>query len=225
MALIAPSLLAADLARLGETLRQWQVAGATMVHVDVTDGHFLPDITVGQPVIQSLRKATDLILDIHLQVERAERYASQFAESGADRVAIPVGNAPNAYRVLGAIRAQGALAGLAADPSTAIDSLGDALEDADYLLLILTESGPAHSPFLRRSIQRVLAAAALRRERGLRYAIEVEGGIGLGQVEELREAGADILVPSSDIFENDAPLGRLGDMVRLAAAAGKSSRS
>ena len=225
MALIAPSLLAADLTRLGDTLRRWQGLGAKMVHVDVTDGHYLPGITVGQPVIQSLRKATDLVLDIHLQVEKPERYALQFVKSGANRVAIPVETAPHLHRVLASVRAGGALAGVAVDPSTTVESLGDALEDADYLLLLSADPGLPRAAFLRRSTERVRAAAALRRQRRLSFAIEVEGGIGADQVEDLRDAGADILVASSDIFENDAPVDRLTELIRLAAAPARLAKS
>jgi len=223
MALIAPSLLGADLTRLGEVLHQWEEQGVRMVHVDVTDGHCVPDITVGQPVIQNLRKATDLVLDIHLLVERPERYALQFVECGADRVAIPAESTPNLHQALSEIRSHGVLAGLAVNPSTAIDSVKEAVEDADYLLILTADPGLKSAAFIPRTVQKVVAAAALCRERGLGFEIEVEGGIGLDQVEKLREAGADILVADSDIFGNDVPRNRLGDMIRLAGLAEKSS--
>jgi ribulose-phosphate 3-epimerase len=215
MALIAPSLLAADLARLGEALRLIKEAGASMVHVDVMDGHFVPEITVGQPVIKSLRKATDLVLDLHLLVERPERYAPEFVESGADRVAIHAEATPNLHKVLGAIRAGGAKAGLALNPSTTVESVADVLEDIDYLLILSADLGFPHPAFIPRTVSKVQRAGAFRAERRKDFLIQVEGSIGLEQVAELQRAGADILVAGSAIFQGGEPGGRLREIVRL----------
>jgi len=223
MALIAPSLLGADLSRLGEVLHRWEEQGVRMVHVDVTDGHYVPGITVGQPVIQSLRKATDLALDVHLLVDRPERYALQFVECGAARVAIPAESTANLHQVLGAIRAHGALAGVAVNPSTAMESVREAVEDADYLLVLTADPVVTDAAFIPRTVRKVHAAAEWRREQGRQFEIEAEGGIGLDQVEELRAAGAGILVADSDIFRNDAPGSRLEEMMRLAAFAERAS--
>ena len=152
MVLIAPSLLAADFARLGEALHLIKEAGASMVHVDVMDGHFVPDISVGQPVVQSLRKATDLVLDLHLLIERPERYVPEFVEMGADRIAIHAEATPNLHKVLGVIRTGGAKAGLALNPSTAVESVSDALEEIDYLLILSADLGFANSSFLPRTL-------------------------------------------------------------------------
>jgi ribulose-phosphate 3-epimerase len=149
MVLIAPSLLAADFARLGEALHLIKEAGASMVHVDVMDGHFVPDISVGQPVVRSLRKATDLVLDVHLLIERPERYVSEFVEIGADRIAIHAEATTNLHKVLNVIRAGGAKAGLALNPSTAVESVSDSLEEIDYLLILSADLGfaiPRSSP-------------------------------------------------------------------------------
>jgi ribulose-phosphate 3-epimerase len=216
MALIAPSLLAADFARLGEALRLIKEAGASMVHVDVMDGHFVPEITVGQPVIKSLRKATDLVLDLHLLVERPERYAQEFVESGADRVAIHAEATPNLHRVLGLVRAGGAKAGLALNPSTTLESVADVLEDIDYLLILSADLGFPHSAFIPRTANKVERAGALRAELHKDFLIQVEGCIGLDQVAELRRAGADILVAGSAIFQGDEPGERLTEISRLA---------
>lgn len=218
MALIAPSLLAADFARLGEALRLIKEAGAAMVHVDVMDGHFVPEITVGQPVIRSLRKATDLVLDLHLLVERPERYAQEFVESGADRIAIHAEATPNLHKVLGLIRARGDKAGLAINPSTTLESVTDILEDIDYLLILSADLGFPHSSFIPRTVDKVQRACALRSERRKDFLIQVEGSIGLEQVAELQQAGADILVTGSAIFQEDGPGGRLTEMIRLAAS-------
>jgi len=218
MALIAPSLLAADFARLGEALRLMKQAGAPMVHVDVMDGHFVPEITVGQPVISSLRKATDLVLDLHLLVERPERYVHEFVECGADRIAIHAEATPNLHKVLGLIRAQGAKAGLAVNPSTTLESVTDVLADLDYLLILSADLGFPHSSFIPRTVDKVQRAGALRGERRTDFLIQVEGCIGLEQAGELQQAGADILVAGSAIFQEDEPGGRLAEMMRLAAS-------
>jgi ribulose-phosphate 3-epimerase len=223
MALIAPSLLMADFARLGEALRSIKEAGASMVHVDVMDGHFVPEISVGQPVVRSIRKATDLALDLHLLIERPERYVHEFLEGGADRIAIHAEATPNLRRVLSVVRTGGAKAGLALNPSTAIDTVSDVLVDIDYLLILSADLGFATDLYLPRTVDKVRTARAVRRERRLDFAIQVEGGIGQEQVEALGEAGADILVAGSDIFLEN-PQERLAKMMRLAASAGQVSR-
>ena len=223
MVLIAPSLLAADFARLGEALRLIEEAGASLVHVDVMDGHFVPDISVGQPVVRSLRKATKLALDLHLLIERPERYVPEFLEIGADRMAVHAEATPNLHKALGMIRTGGARAGLALNLSTAVESVSDALEEVDYLLILSTDLGFASSAFVPRTLSKVRTACALRRERRLDFAIQVEGGISLDQIEALGEAGADILVAGSDIFQKD-PKARLVEMMRLAASSRQVSR-
>ena len=223
MALISPSLLAADFARLGEALQLIKEAGACMVHVDVMDGHFVPDISVGQPVVKSLRKATDLVLDLHLLVERPERYVPEFVEIGADRIAIHAESTSNLHKVLGVIRSGGAKAGLALNPSTAVESVPDALEEIDYLLILSADLGFANSSFLPRTLSKVQTACALRRERRLDFAIQVEGSICQEQIAALGQAGADILVAGSDIFQED-PKTRLAKVMRLAASSRQVSR-
>jgi ribulose-phosphate 3-epimerase len=223
MALIAPSLLAADFARLGEALYIIEDAGASMVHVDVMDGHFVPDISVGQPVVRSVRKATGLVLDLHLLVERPERYVREFIEIGGDRIAIHAEATPNLHQVLGVIRAGGAKAGLALNPSTAVESVSDVLEEIDYLLILSADLGFANRSFLPRTLGKVQTACDLRRDRRLSFAIQVEGCICRENIEALVNAGADILVAGSDIFSKDAKA-RLAEMIRQAAASRQVSR-
>lgn len=217
MALIAPSLLAASFARLGEALHIIKDAGASMVHVDVMDGHFVPEISVGQPVIQSLRKATELTLDVHLLIELPERYIAEFLELGANRLAIHAEATPNLHRALSMIRSGGAQAGLALNPCTTIESASDALGSIDYLLILAADLGFGEASFLPGTLDKVRSAGAVRRDRRLKFAIEVEGNIGQDQVPELVQAGADILVAGSDIFVEDSRE-RLAAMLRLAAS-------
>jgi ribulose-phosphate 3-epimerase len=224
MALIAPSLLAANFAHLAEALKIIQGAGASMVHVDVMDGHFVPDITVGQPVIRSLRKATDLVLDVHLLVERPERYAREFLEAGADRLSVHAEATPNLHRTLAEIRRRAAKAGLALNPATPVEFVDDLLEDIDFLLLLSSDLGFGEQSFLPRTISKVEAAFAARARKRLDFAVQVEGGIGFEQVEELARAGADILVAGSAIFHNDDPKRRLAEMIHVASVARQISR-
>lgn len=224
MALIAPSLLAADFARLGEALQTIKAAGATMVHVDVMDGLFAPDITVGQPVVKSLRKATDLVFEVHLLVERPERYAREFIELGADRLALHAEATPQLHRALAEVRAAGATAGVALNPATPLEAISEALEKLDFVLLLAADAGLEEGPFLSSSVTKVRDAAELRASRRLDFAIEVEGGIGPENLEELVRAGADILVAGSSIFKKSGdPRPRLEDLIRRAATARASS--
>jgi ribulose-phosphate 3-epimerase len=224
MALIAPSLLAADFARLAEALEIIKAAGASLVHVDVMDGHFVPDITVGQPVIQSLRKATDLVLDVHLLIERPERYVAEFAEAGADRLSIHVEATPHVHRVLEQIRARGAKAGVALTPSTPVESLAEVLGEIDFLLALTADPGIEEQAFIPRSVAKVRATFSARQEGRWDFAIQVEGGIGLEHLDELIRAGADILVAGSAIFHTDDPKARLTEMIHRASALRQTSK-
>jgi len=141
MALIAPALLAADFARLGEALDLIESAGAPMVHVDVMDGHFAPRITVGGPVVKRLRQRTRLALDVHLLIERPERYADQFVEAGADRLAVHPESTTELHRVLEVIRARGAKAGVALNPATPVGSVADVLGEVDFLTVLCADAG------------------------------------------------------------------------------------
>jgi ribulose-phosphate 3-epimerase len=223
MALIAPSLLAADFARLGEALQYIKEAGASMVHVDVMDGHFVPDLTVGQPVVKSLRKATELVLDLHLLIERPERYVTEFIELGADRIAIHAEATPNLHKTLSLIRTGGSQAGLALNPSTAVESVVDALAGIDYLLILSSDLGFADSSYLPGTRGKVQTASALRRQGGMEFAIQVEGNIGEEQIEELGEAGADILVAGSDIFQKGSK-SRWVELMRQTASVRRVSK-
>lgn len=204
MVQIAPSLLVADFARLGEALKFLKDAGASLVHLDVMDGHFVPELTVGQPVVKSLRRATDLVLDLHLQIEHPERYLKDFISVGADRIAIHSEATANTYRALELIRAGGCKAGLALNPSTMVESVADVLGEIDYLLILSADLGFANPSFLPLAFSKVETARRLSRERKLNFAVQVEGCVGPENIERLTEAGADILVAGSDIFQKDS---------------------
>jgi ribulose-phosphate 3-epimerase len=227
MALIAPSLLAADFARLGEALQLIKEAGASMVHVDVMDGHFVPDVSVGQPVIRSLRKATDLVLDVHLLVERPERFAAEFLDAGADRLAVHAEATLHLPRVLELIRARGAKAGVGLNPATPVEAISEVLGEIDFLTILASEPllEAQQGDYGARPVAKLREAFRAREAGRYNFALQVEGGgVGFATLDELVRAGADILVAGSDIFQDCDPGGRLKAMMHLAAAAGQISR-
>src|ERR1700730_2791996 len=162
MALIAPALVSADFARLGEALEIVKSAGASMIHIDVMDGHFAPDISMGQPVVASIRRATDLVLEVHLMVERPERYAAEFLEIGADRVSIHPEATPHLNRTLGLIRKRGAKAGLALNPATPVGLLSEVWDQIDFLTILGADPGGTEQAVISRTSSKVLAASRIR---------------------------------------------------------------
>jgi ribulose-phosphate 3-epimerase len=250
MALIAPALLAADFARLGEALRIVEAAGARRIHIDVADGHFAHELTVGQPVFESIRKATRLELDLHLLIERPERYVSDFA--GARRIAVHPESTPQIHRVLDVVRRQGIQPGVSLMPGTPLDSVADVLDEVDFVSVLAADPvfGPdfepsfedvpdlaagARDPSPRRAslgpsllgLRKVRQAARMREDRGLRFEIQVEGGLRVEHLQEWAAAGADILVGGFAIFDTDDPAARLKDLIRRAEAcsSGEASRN
>ena len=195
-----------------------------MLHLDVMDGHFVEDITVGQPVVRSLRIATDLILDLHLLIERPERYIADFVEAGADRISVHVEATTRLHRVLGQIRKHGVKAGVALNPATPIETLVDVVGEFDFLSVLSSDPGLSERTFIPRSVEKVQAAASLRAERRADFAIQVEGGIRFEHLEQLTQAGADILVAGSAIFYSDDPEARLNEMLRLVSGSRRMSK-
>ncbi len=224
MALIAPSLLAADFARLGEALEIIKAAGASMAHIDVMDGHLVPEITVGQPVVASLRRATDMVLDVHLLIERPERFAAEFVEAGADRVSVHPEATPDLDRALSIIRKRGAKAGVALNPATPVESVAEILEEIDFLTILAAAPGNGEETFVPRGMAKVSTARRARETRRLDFSLQVEGGVDFQNFEEFVRAGADILVVGSAIFSNDSPEARLAEMLRLASGARQTSK-
>lgn len=222
MALIAPALLAADFGRLGEALRVIEDAGCRRIHIDVADGHFAGEVTIGQPVFESIRKATKLELDLHLLIERPERYIGDFA--GADRIAIHPESTPQYHRALSLVRRQGSKAGLALLPGTPVDAVADVLSEADFLCILAADpvfgperpaatSGDRERP-APLSLGKVRQAGRVRAEQGLPFEIHVEGGLQEEHLPDWAAAGADILVGGFAIFHKEAPVAGLKDLIR-----------
>ncbi len=190
-----------------------------MVHVDVADGHFVPELTVGQPVIKSLAKATELELDVHLLVERPERFVPEFVAAGAARVAVHVEATRDLHGALRLIRERGAKAGVALLPGTPVAALDAVLGDLDFVNVLTADASSSGAPFLESAPERIREVAQARTARRLSFEIEAEGGIGPERIEELARAGADILVAGSAIFVKDDPQARLVEMIRAARVA------
>jgi ribulose-phosphate 3-epimerase len=226
MALVAPALLAADFARLGEALRTVEASGCQMVHIDVGDGHFANEVTVGQPVIESIRKATRLELDVHLLIERPERYVQEFVDAGAGRIAVHPESTQHLYHTLKLIRRSGAKAGVALGQGTPIGSISDILRDLDFLNVLTADpewslaSGAEDQEPLTVQLDKLHQAFKVRERLGLRFELQVEGGVTRANAEDVTRAGADILVCGSDIFHSRDPLAALTELIRAASRAG-----
>lgn len=201
---MAPSILSADFARLSEEAAA--VAGvADWLHVDVMDNHFVPNLTIGLPVVQSLLKHTGLPLDCHLMIEDPDRWAPGYAEAGARNVTVHVEAVQSPVRTLRAIRAAGAGAGLAVNPATAVEPYEDLLTETDMLLLMTVEPGFGGQPFLDLVMPKLRRARALVARSGAAVWLQVDGGVSEETIERCAEAGADVFVAGSAVFGSDDP--------------------
>lgn len=197
---IAPSILSADFSRLGEEIAAVCRGGATILHVDVMDGHFVPNLTVGLPVVKSIAQATELPIDAHLMISEPGRYAQQFVEAGAKMVSVHVEADAHLHRTLASIRAAGAQAGIALNPATPIESLGEALPFADYVLVMSVNPGFGGQKFITTSVEKVRRLRRMIEERAPDTRIEIDGGIDLENIASVVAAGAEIIVAGSAIF-------------------------
>jgi len=197
---ILPSILAADFSRLGEEIARMEQAGAAMLHVDVMDGHFVPNITLGPPVVESIRKVTKLKLDLHLMISDPDTYAPIFIQSGADQVLVQQEVCPHLDRTLRMIQSEGALAGVVLNPSTPVSSLEDVLYLVDYVLIMSVNPGFGGQKFIPNALKKVRELARKRKELGLSFAIEIDGGITIENVADAVRAGCDWIVTGSSIF-------------------------
>jgi len=197
---IAPSILSADFSRLGEQIATVERAGASLLHVDVMDGRFVPNITVGLPVVKAISRATRLPIDAHLMIVEPGRYAEQFVKAGAQMVSIHIEADPHAHRTLSAIRSAGAQAGIAINPATPLSALDEALKFADYVLVMSVNPGFGGQTFISPSLDKVRRLPKIIDERGLKTRIEIDGGIDRENIAEVAGAGAEIIVSGSAIF-------------------------
>jgi len=217
---ILPSILAADFARLGEQIALVEAAGCRMIHLDVMDGHFVPNLTIGPPVVESLRKLTSMTFDVHLMIEDPDQYAPKFIEAGADQVSVHQEVCKNLDRTLHMIRSEGAKAGVVINPATPVAMLDEVLDIVDYVLVMSVNPGFGGQEFIPNSFEKVRQLAHRRTARGLHFAIEIDGGITLDNVAAAVNAGVEWVVTGSSIFHTVAPGTAFEEMQALARAAG-----
>jgi ribulose-phosphate 3-epimerase len=216
---ILPSILSADFARLGEEIAKVERAGISILHVDIMDGHFVPNLTIGPPVVQSIRKVTRLTLDVHLMVSDPDKYAPIFIEAGADQVLVHQEVCPHLDRTLRMIQAEGAKAGVALNPSTPVTLLADVLDVADYVLIMSVNPGFGGQRFIPNALRKVRTLDAWRKERGLQLPIEIDGGITMENLGDAVRAGVDWVVAGSSIFHSEDPEATVRQMQQTAREA------
>lgn len=202
---IAPSILSADFTRLAEEIHAVENGGATMLHVDVMDGHFVPNITIGLPVVKSLRKATKMTIDCHLMIEEPGRFAVEFVNAGADMVSVHVEADVHLQRTLTAIQEAGGKAGIAINPATPLVALEEALPYADFILLMSVNPGFGGQAYIPTSTDKVRRLKRMIDGRGLKTKIEIDGGIDAGNIMVVVEAGVDIVIAGSAIYGKENP--------------------
>jgi ribulose-phosphate 3-epimerase len=202
---IAPSLLSSDFSRLAEEIESVELGGATILHVDVMDGHFVPNITIGLPVVKSIASSTKLPIDAHLMISEPGRYAEQFVAAGAKMVSVHVEADPHLHRTLASIRAAGGYAGVAVNPATPLGAVEEALSFADYVLVMSVNPGFGGQRFIPTSLDKVRRLRRKIDESGLNVRIEIDGGIDRGNIAEVVAAGAEIIVSGSAIFGAEDP--------------------
>lgn len=213
---IAPSILSADFTRLGEEIRAVEEGGASVLHVDVMDGQFVPNITIGLPVVKSIRKFTDLTIDCHLMIEEPSRYAVKFVEAGANMVSVHVEADVHLQRTLVAIREAGGKSGIAINPGTPLVALEEALPYADFVLLMSVNPGFGGQGFIPTSLDKLERLRDMIRRRGLDTKIEIDGGIDAENIAKIVESGAEIIVAGSAVFGGGRPAAAVAELIEKA---------
>ena len=216
---IVPSILSADFARLADEIARVERGGARMLHLDVMDGHFVPNLTIGPPVVESIRKATRLHLDVHLMIENPDRYARDFVAAGANSVSVHYEACHHLDGTLEMIHDAGAKAGVVLNPSTPVSVLEEALHVADYVLLMSVNPGFGGQKLIPYVLDKVKKLNRMRRDRQLSFPIEIDGGVHLENLAEVVRAGCDWIVTGSAIFHSPDAEATVREMREIAAQA------
>ncbi|MCD5322637.1 MULTISPECIES: ribulose-phosphate 3-epimerase [Pontibacillus] len=203
MTKIAPSILSADFAKLGEEIKDIEKGGAEYVHVDVMDGHFVPNITIGPLIVDAIKPHTNLPLDVHLMIENPDQYIAQFASAGADIISVHQEACPHLHRTIQLIKSEGVKAGVVINPATPVEMIKPVLADVDLVLLMTVNPGFGGQKFIESVVPKIKEVASLRGENGYHFEIEVDGGVKEGTANTCVEAGADVLVAGSAVFNKE----------------------
>ncbi|MFZ3073457.1 MAG: ribulose-phosphate 3-epimerase [Thermodesulfobacteriota bacterium] len=198
--LIAPSILSADFSRLKEELASVEAAGADYIHVDVMDGHFVPNITIGPFIVEAIKRSTKIPLDVHLMIERPEDYVKSFRSAGADIITIHAEATVHLHRLIQAIKEDGAKAGVSINPGTPVEAIEEVLDCVDLVLIMSVNPGFGGQQFIPSSIGKIKKLRKILDERGLKAILEVDGGIKVSNIKEASMAGADMFVAGSAVF-------------------------
>ena len=202
---LAPSILSADFARLAEEVRAASEGGGSVIHVDIMDGHFVPNLTAGPAVVRSLRKATKLPLDCHLMIENCDQFIPDFAAAGADWISVHQEACRHLNRTLHLIKSHDCLAGVVINPATPVDTLVEVLDIVDYVLVMSVNPGFGGQKFIPSTLRKLRRLAEIRSQQGLNFRIEMDGGISLHTVADVVRAGAEILVAGNAVFGDGDP--------------------
>jgi len=216
---IVPSILSADFARLADDIARVERAGASILHLDIMDGHFVPNLTIGPPVVESVRKITRLHLDVHLMIENPERFVGAFIEAGANSVSVHYEACRHLDGTLGLIRKAGALAGVVLNPATPVAVLEDVLEVADYVLLMSVNPGFGGQKLIPYVLDKARQLDRMRREKKLALPIEIDGGVNRQNLADVVRSGCEWIVTGSAIFHTPDPEATVREMREIAAGA------
>lgn len=216
---LAASILSADFARLGEHVHAASEGGASVIHVDIMDGHFVPNLTIGPPVVKSLRKVTKLPLDSHLMIENPDEFIPVFADAGIDWISVHQEACRHLNRTLHLIKSHDCLAGVVINPATPVETLDEVLDIVDYVLVMSVNPGFGAQKFIPSTLHKMRRLTEIRRERGLNFRIEVDGGVALDTVAEVVRAGAEILVAGNAVFGSGDPKKNAEELMRAATEA------
>jgi len=215
---LAPSILSADFARLGEQVAEVARAGADYIHVDVMDGHFVPNITIGAPVVAAIRPLTSLPLDVHLMIEHPERYISEFVHAGADIITVHVEASPHLHGAIELIKKLGAKAGVSLNPPTPLSAVDEFIHHVDLILIMSVNPGFGGQPFIPETLPRIENMRKILDARGLSAELEVDGGINADNAPDIVKAGANVLVAGNSVFRAEGGINQALQRLREAVA-------
>ena len=213
---IAPSILSADFARLGDEVRAVAAAGADYIHIDVMDGHFVPNITIGPLVVEAVRRVTDLPLDVHLMIENPDRYIPDFAKAGSDIIVVHAEATHHLHRTVQLIKSFGKKAGVSLNPATPLNVLEYLLEELDLVLLMTVNPGFGGQSFIEACLPKIHALRGMLDKRGLETELEVDGGVKTDNIDRIAHAGADVFVAGSAVFGSPDYAATIAELKRRA---------